>query len=274
MTDTEKKPADAASERQRRIKAEETLVAMKMFLFDYFHRLGPDPQRNIDIIVETACKALNAAVGLYNRLEGDRLRTWSIHNAPSDFKREDAPAGHICYDMTIRKRSADNLAPVVLEDLAGSRWEQLDANVKTYGISSYLAFPVLLENTVVGSLCVVDTDQRAYSQIEKDILEAFSKAVALEEERKRSQERLIQANAKLVEKNQDLEAALSEVKTLSGLLPICSSCKKIRDDKGYWKQIETYVAEHSEAQFSHSMCRECAEKMYGRFLKKTGPETA
>jgi hypothetical protein len=60
----------------------------------------------------------------------------------------------------------------------------------------------------------------------------------------------------------DLQEALAEVKTLSGLLPICASCKKIRDDKGYWRQIEIYIRDHSEAEFSHSICPECVKKMY------------
>ena len=59
-----------------------------------------------------------------------------------------------------------------------------------------------------------------------------------------------------------LRKALDEVKTLSGLFPICSYCKKIRDDKGYWNQIETYIRDHSEAEFSHSICEECAKKYY------------
>ena len=61
----------------------------------------------------------------------------------------------------------------------------------------------------------------------------------------------------------ELKSALDEVKTLSGFLPICATCKKIRDDKGYWNQIEGYIQEHSDAQFSHGICPECAEKMYG-----------
>ena len=60
----------------------------------------------------------------------------------------------------------------------------------------------------------------------------------------------------------DLKEALSQVKKLSGMFPICSYCKKIRDDKGYWNQIEAYISEHSDAEFSHSICKECAEKHY------------
>ena len=59
-----------------------------------------------------------------------------------------------------------------------------------------------------------------------------------------------------------LQKALAEVKTLSGMLPICASCKKVRDDQGYWKQIERYILDHSEAKLSHSICPECARKLY------------
>jgi len=60
----------------------------------------------------------------------------------------------------------------------------------------------------------------------------------------------------------DLQGALNKVKTLSGMLPICASCKKIRDDKGYWNQIEAYIRDHSEAEFSHGICPECMKKLY------------
>ena len=59
-----------------------------------------------------------------------------------------------------------------------------------------------------------------------------------------------------------LEAALANIRTLQGFLPICACCKKIRDDKGYWNQIEVYIREHSYAEFSHSICPECAKKLY------------
>jgi membrane protein implicated in regulation of membrane protease activity len=63
----------------------------------------------------------------------------------------------------------------------------------------------------------------------------------------------------------ELEDALSKVKTLSGFLPICASCKKIRDDNGYWNQIEAYIQTHSDAEFSHGICPECAKKLYPDF---------
>ena len=59
----------------------------------------------------------------------------------------------------------------------------------------------------------------------------------------------------------ELQEALSKVKQLSGLLPICSSCKKIRDDKGYWTQVEVYMREHTEIDFTHTICPECTKKL-------------
>jgi len=60
----------------------------------------------------------------------------------------------------------------------------------------------------------------------------------------------------------ELQEALAKVRTLSGMLPICASCKKIRDDKGYWNQIEIYIKNHSQADFTHSICPECRKKLY------------
>ena len=70
-------------------------------------------------------------------------------------------------------------------------------------------------------------------------------------------------NRELKSHKEDLEKKLAEIKTLKGLLPICAKCKKIRDDKGYWNLIETYIEQHSEASFSHGVCPECLETLYG-----------
>ena len=78
----------------------------------------------------------------------------------------------------------------------------------------------------------------------------------------RKHQEIKDAEKRLRPEKKKLESALAEVKTLSGLLPICMHCKNIRDDKGYWTQIESYIHEHSEAKFSHGICQECAKKYY------------
>lgn len=65
-----------------------------------------------------------------------------------------------------------------------------------------------------------------------------------------------------------LRSALAEVKTLQGFLPICARCHKIRDDQGYWERIEVYIQDRTQAKFSHGVCPDCAEILYGPFMKK------
>ncbi len=72
----------------------------------------------------------------------------------------------------------------------------------------------------------------------------------------------------LREERDKIKEALAKVKTLSGLLPICSNCKKIRDDKGYWNQIETFISRHSETEFSHGICPHCAEELYPEYFEE------
>ena len=93
--------------------------------------------------------------------------------------------------------------------------------------------------------CHIDNGKPAYTRaIFRDITERKKK----EEER----ERLIQ----------ELQGALSQIKTLSGLLPICAWCKKIRNDAGYWDSVEKYIEKHSQVEFTHSICPECRTKYF------------
>ncbi len=75
-------------------------------------------------------------------------------------------------------------------------------------------------------------------------------------------------NKELQIRKQELEKSLAEIKTLRGILPICANCKKIRDDKGYWNQIEKYIHEHFEAEFSHGICPDCMKKLYPDFVEE------
>ncbi|MEI6669593.1 MAG: response regulator transcription factor [Acidobacteriota bacterium] len=83
--------------------------------------------------------------------------------------------------------------------------------------------------------------------------------------------RMVEMQAALAAKVDELRTALEQIKTLRGILPICASCKNIRDDKGYWNQVEVYVRDHSEAEFSHGMCPVCMKKFYGDLADDPGP---
>jgi hypothetical protein len=80
--------------------------------------------------------------------------------------------------------------------------------------------------------------------------------------------KLFRANIEIEKQKNKLSKAFDRINKINGLLPICSSCKKIRDDDGYWNEIEAYISEHSEADFSHSLCPECAKKLYPQYYKK------
>lgn len=95
------------------------------------------------------------------------------------------------------------------------------------------------------------------------VLEQTTRVLAAEVAQRKQTE---QEKEKLIEK---LQGALAEVKQLSGLLPICAQCKKIRTDSGYWQQIETYISAHSGASFSHGICPECAAQLYPELLEDT-----
>ena len=74
--------------------------------------------------------------------------------------------------------------------------------------------------------------------------------------------RMIELQYALMDKIEQLRIAMNDIKTLRGIIPICSNCKKIRDDKGYWNQVETYIHEHSDVEFTHGICPECVKKLY------------
>jgi len=108
---------------------------------------------------------------------------------------------------------------------------------------------------------LVDAFNTMGEELEKARRDAEHAMVELRDARDHLEERVR-------ERTQELETALEKVQVLSGLLPICCSCKKIRNDKGYWQQVEQFVSMHTGARFSHGLCPECAAKMYADILSK------
>lgn len=140
------------------------------------------------------------------------------------------------------------------------------------------------ENTLVGN--VKNDYLLGFWAMRQDITHRKQSEEALRAARDRLEEKVKERTAELLKANEhlvmeiadreraehelaklvgELQEALAQVKTLSGLLPICASCKKIRDDKGYWTQVEVYVRDHTHADFTHSICPECAAKLYPDF---------
>lgn len=99
---------------------------------------------------------------------------------------------------------------------------------------------------------------RVKNNIDKLESEVAKRTLHLEEANKR----LANTADELQQKNLALQEAMAQIRTLSGILPICASCKKIRNDQGYWEQVESYVCRHTDARFSHGLCKECIAKLY------------
>jgi PAS domain S-box-containing protein len=133
------------------------------------------------------------------------------------------------------------------------------------GFRSIMNVPLFSKGKIIGGVLLrflkpyayMDKDVRLAERVANQIAGAIANA-QLFIERKRA----LEDGEQLILK---LQKALTEVKQLSGLLPICASCKKIRDDKGYWGQIESYISDHSEAEFSHGICPDCMKKLYPDF---------
>ena len=118
-----------------------------------------------------------------------------------------------------------------------------------YGMVAYLGYPLCWPSgEMFGTICILDSQKNPFGELFEKVLGEFRE--------------LVESHLSLLDMNEKLKNALSEVKILRGMLPICSNCKSIRDDKGYWNQIESYIHKHSEAEFSHSICPDCAKKLY------------
>lgn len=112
-----------------------------------------------------------------------------------------------------------------------------------------------------------------YINLEELVKERTASLTKEISERQKAEEALIESSTKLKKSNSELQYALANIKTLEEILPICSYCKKIRDDRGYWSQVESYISNHTDTLFSHGICPECTEKALKEieeFKKKSG----
>lgn len=134
--------------------------------------------------------------------------------------------------------------------------EWSDSPTAHAGIFAYLGYPIFWpDGEVFGTICAVDIRENRWGPHAEKLLRTFKEAIE-------AHLVLVIALDELNDKNEELNRCIGEVKMLQGLLPICTYCKKIRDENGCWNHIETYIRDHSGADFSHSICPDCGKRLY------------
>lgn len=122
-------------------------------------------------------------------------------------------------------------------------------------IRFYAGAPLITpEGHILGSLCVIDRKPRVLSETQKTALEALARQVMIQLEWRR-------VSAHLAE-------ALDQIKLMEGLIPICSYCKGIRDDRGYWSTVEKFIKQHSDVEFTHGICDKCLQKHFPKVAER------
>jgi FixJ family two-component response regulator len=164
-------------------------------------------------------------------------------------------------------------APIIF--LTGQGGYELDVEAMRAGAADYLVKGQiradLLERSIRYSIerKHVENELRKYRHRLEELVQ--ERTTQLEQVNRSLQLEMVErklAETELERLIVELQEALAKVKLLSGFLPICASCKKIRDDSGYWRQIEAYIRDHSEADFTHGICPECAQRLYPQFYRK------
>jgi GAF domain-containing protein len=217
------------------------------------------PSQIVDIwqkIVDSLAAFIGVPGVMINRFEPPDLE---IFRANSDFNNP-IPAGTrmpmlgvYCLSVAEKRKSMH-----IADARKDPEWA--DSPTAQAGIYAYLGFPLLWpRGEVFGTLCAVDTKGHRWEKGYYNILHAFKDSIELDLA-------LVANMEELDKKNRELEFARTEVKTLQGLLPICAQCKKIREDRGYWNQIESYIDKHSGMQFSRAVCPDCADKVNAEYL--------
>ena len=180
-----------------RLTQEETLDKVNKCFLSF----GPNPDRNINKIVETAGVVFKGTCALYNKEEGPLLCAKGGWNIPEDLKREDNKEGHICYDVISKNKDE----PIVINGFDETPYAKTDPNVTKYKLKTYVGCAVKVHNKSIGSLCVVFQKKRTFNSNELKIFYILAEALGVEEERKKAEEVLEKLNT-------DLESTVSELK--------------------------------------------------------------
>ena len=206
-----------------------------------YHILDTPPEQAFDDFVRLASVICQAPVAVLTFL--DRDRQWfkaSIGAGAKETSREHAFCSHTIVHKGI----------MIVEDvLRDARFADNPYAQANPGPRFYAGAP-LIDNAgmALGAICVLDRQPRQITSEQARALEALARQIIVLLEFRRV--------------SAELADALEQVKTLRGLIPICSHCKGVRDDAGFWQSVETYISDHSDADFSHGICPDCIKAQY------------
>ena len=205
-------------------------------------------------IVDLIAELIGVPAALVMRIAQEDIEVFvSSKTKGNPYKRGDKEhlIGSGLYCETVIKTEKRLLVPNAIQD---PDWNN-NPDVKLNMIS-YLGFPILLPNgRPFGTICVLDNKGNSYSGTYERLILNLRDTIQGHLE-------LLFMSHVLGEENKKLKDYVTEIRTLRAILPICSNCKKIRDDAGYWQEVDSYISAHSETIFSHGICPECFKKLY------------
>ncbi|HTI98009.1 MAG TPA: GAF domain-containing protein [Dongiaceae bacterium] len=203
--------------------------------------LDTAPEQAFDDIVQLAAYICGTPTAFMSLVDGERQWFKSRRGGT----QQETPREHAFCAYTILEPSIMEVEDAQLDQ----RFASSPLVTQAPNIRFYAGAPLLTSGGhALGSLCVTDQKPRRLRPEQRDCLTRLARQVIYNLELRR-------VSAKLAD-------AVANVKTLAGMLPICAHCKRVRNDQGYWSQVEAYVTEHTDATFTHGLCPDCSEKMF------------
>ncbi|MFO8090519.1 MAG: GAF domain-containing protein [Desulfatiglandaceae bacterium] len=209
-----------------------------------------DPFNIIDFtewqrMVNLLCKIAGVKSAAITKLEEPNIEVFKVSKNIDNPLHEGLQvelASHYCEEV-INKRDR-----VIVRDARESkRWA--NAPEIRHSLISYMGYPLLLPNgNIFGTICIHDSKANAYSEDIDELIKSFRK--------------IVESHFLLATQATELKNKINEIQLLKGIIPICSYCKNLRNDEGYWVKIEEFLRTHPDTDFSHSLCPECAKKYY------------
>lgn len=206
-------------------------------------------------VVDTMAEAVGVPAGLIMRVAGEDVEVFvssDTEGNPYEIGDREVWFDSGLYCETVIRSGQRLLVP---DALADPDWEA-NPDVKL-GMISYMGYPIRFpDGRPFGTICVLDDEANEYSEVQDRLLQRFREMVE-------GELRLLALNARLERRNIEIEEARGEIDRLRETLPICSYCKKIREDDGYWETVEIYMRDREGIEFSHGICPECEVAHFG-----------